>query len=199
MYDCLWHDSFPIIRRSLKERGISFGQIIALIVSHFHPDHAGSCELIRRHGVELLVMQEQVQSIPWLNDFYSQPKNDPAALYTPLCVADLKTYTIAAAEDYIRSRGFEGSIIHTLGHSEDGISLIVQRTAFVGDLPPFINGLRSDDIGDTDGFDVRESYGSAVARSWKKIINRGVKEYYHAHAGYHKLRVADANEDSVTD
>ena len=172
LYDCLWQDSFPVIRSGLKALGISFSQIAGLLVSHFHPDHAGCCELLRQHGVPLLVIDEQIPHITWLNNFFRQRKNDPEGLYVPLSVDDCKPYSSAAASSFVQSCDIEGQVIVTPGHSADGISFIVGQTAFVGDLPTL---------------DTAEAFGDEVMTSWSTILSTGVTEYYHAHAGYIKL------------
>ena len=172
LYDSLWQDSFPVIRGALKELAIPFANIAGLVVSHFHPDHAGCVEFLRRHGVELLITEEQLPHVAWLNTFFQQSKNDPHGKYVSVAVAELKPYTLAAATAFIQACGIDGRIIHTPGHSADGVSLVVGKTAFVGDLPPW---------------EIAAAFASEVSTSWNDIIGLGVTEYYHAHAGHKQI------------
>jgi len=172
LYDCLWQDSYPVIRRGLKELGISYEQICGLVVSHFHPDHGGCSEILRRHGVKMLVTAEQFSAISWLNDYFLQPKNDPTRQYLPLNTAELVPYSCAAATEFLHSQGIAAKVLPTPGHSEDSISLIVATTAMVGDLPPQ---------------ETAAAFGGSVASSWQSLLDHGVKDYYHAHTGYNRL------------
>lgn len=61
-----------------------------------------------------------------------------------------------------------GEIIHTPGHSEDSVSLVIdEECVFTGDLP------RQEFA---EGFD-----DPAVAESWRRIMGFGVKRVYPAH------------------
>ena len=166
LFDCLWADSFPIIKSAFKEYGIALPQIAGMLVSHFHPDHAGAFELLRQHGVTPMVLEWQVPYIEWLNDFFAQPKNDPSKRYVPIDTKTLTSITPATAENILRSCGIDGKILRTPGHSEDGISLIAGNAAFVGDLPML---------------ETADAYGGEIAESWREITVCNVTDIYYAH------------------
>jgi glyoxylase-like metal-dependent hydrolase (beta-lactamase superfamily II) len=166
LFDCLWQDSFPVIKNTLKEFGIGFEQIAGLFVSHFHPDHAGAFQVLCQHGVMPMVLEWQMSHIEWLNRFFAQPKNDPIERYMPINIATLTPIKLDVARDTLRSCGIDGRILHTPGHSEDGISLIAGNAAFVGDLPRIENA---------------DGYGSKIMADWRKISACKVTEIYYAH------------------
>jgi len=166
LFDCLWQDSFPVIKSALKKHGIAFEQIAGLLVSHFHPDHAGAFELLRQHRVEPMVLEWQMPHIEWLNSFFEKPKNDPTGKYMPIDIKTLTGITSETAGDILRLCGIDGKILHTPGHSEGCITLIAGDVAFVGDLPRA---------------ETAESYGGEVAASWRKILESNVTDIYYAH------------------
>ena len=166
LFDCGWHDSFSVIKKALRDYGVSFERLHGLFISHFHPDHAGTVELLQRHGVRPLILERQVPYIAWLNEFFTKPKNDTHGDYVPLGVSTIIPLTMDMVSQALAECGIKGEIIYTPGHSDDSISLVVGDTAFVGDLPPYENA---------------ESYGEAVVMSWRKLIACGVKTVYPAH------------------
>lgn len=173
LFDCGWQDSFAPIRAAIKGWGISFEQVRGVFVSHFHPDHAGAAEALRRHGVTPLILERQVPFIPWLNDFFKQQKNDPHGDYLPLDEGAVMPITPCEARSVLTSCGLDGEVIYTPGHSADSISLVIGDAVFTGDLPPY---------------DVAEAYGDAdVMASWAKIMARGVKMAHPAHGPKYSL------------
>ena len=166
LFDCLWHDSFSVIKHALKERGIAFEQIAGLFVSHFHPDHAGTFELLRRHGIPPMVLEHQMLYTEWLNDFFKKPKNDPNGQYVPIDIKTLMPITPDTVTEVMGYCGINGKILRTLGHSEDGVSLIAENAVFVGDLPRF---------------ETAEVYGNEVAENWRDIFSCNITEIYYAH------------------
>jgi len=166
LFDCLWHDSFPIIKSFLKEHGIIFAQIAGIFVSHFHPDHAGTFEPLRQHGVMPMILEWQIPHIEWLNNFFSKVKNDPNGQYVPIDIKTLMPITPDRINEILRSCGIDGKILRTPGHSADGISLIVGDAVFVGDLPRF---------------EAAAVYGGEVEANWREIFLYNITKIYYAH------------------
>jgi len=165
MYDCGWQDSFPAIKSALRDLGITFQEIHGVFVSHFHPDHAGTLELLRRHGVAPLILERQIPCIPWLNDFFTREKNDPHGRYAPFDAAAIHPISPDQAQGYLADCGIDGTILYTNGHSEDGITLVAGDAAFTGDLPPYELAENSPQLAD----------------NWRDIIACNVKTVYPAH------------------
>ncbi|WP_104371658.1 MBL fold metallo-hydrolase [Desulfocucumis palustris] len=167
LFDCGWQDSFPIIKTSLRQYDVDFSQLIGVFVSHFHPDHAGSVELLRQHGVKPLILERQVPYIDWLNEFFKQKKNNPKGQFVPLDANNITPIKLGEAAKILADYSIDGKILYTPGHSEDSISLVVGNAAFVGDLP---------------SFETIESYGKEeVLISWNDIRTCGATQIYPAH------------------
>lgn len=79
LFDCGWQDSFPVIKAALRDYGIGFERMEGFFVSHFHPDHAGTAQLLCQHGVRPLILERQAPYIDWLNEFFLQKKMIRAA------------------------------------------------------------------------------------------------------------------------
>jgi glyoxylase-like metal-dependent hydrolase (beta-lactamase superfamily II) len=137
LFDCGWQDSFPVIKKALRGFGVTFEQIVGVFVSHFHPDHAGTVELLRRHGVRPLMLERQTAYIDRLNEFFAAQKNDPNGAYAPLNPNDIEPLTLESVRQLLSDNGIDGEILYTPGHSEDSISLIIGGSAVVGDLQPY--------------------------------------------------------------
>ena len=176
IYDCLWQDSFPVIKSGFKRHGIAFAQVRGLLVSHFHPDHAGAFEILRKHGIKPLVLEWQMPYIEWLNNFYAKPKNDPAGKYVPIDISAITPVTPDTVSSIFCENSIDGKIIRTPGHSDDSVSLIAGNAAFVGDLPRL----------ETAGI-----YGADVEASWREIASCNVTVIYYAHGNSPELYVRE--------
>jgi glyoxylase-like metal-dependent hydrolase (beta-lactamase superfamily II) len=174
LFDCGWQDSFPAIKAALREYGIGFEQIRGVFASHFHPDHAGTLELLRRHGVEPLILERQMPHIAWLNEFFKQSQNDPSADYAPLDDNGIMPITHGEAQKVLAECGIEGKVLCTSGHSDDSISLVIDDMAFTGDLPPY---------------SLAEQSGKQTASSWRELIACGVRTIYPAHGIKYAIEV----------
>ncbi|MCL2136736.1 MAG: MBL fold metallo-hydrolase [Coriobacteriia bacterium] len=172
MYDCGWQDSFSVIRSALKAYDIQFEQVRGVLVSHFHPDHGGSLELLRQHGIKPLVMEQQLAHIDWLNGFFQQKKNDPNGDYVPFDTAGCVPLSLGAANVMLAEWGIDGQVLYTPGHSADSISLVVGDAAFVGDLP---------------AFEVAEGYGESVVACWLDLLACDIRLVYPAHGPCYEI------------
>ena len=167
LFDCGWQDSFPFIKAALRGYGVGFKQVCGVFVSHFHPDHAGSLELLHRHGVPPLILERQMPYIAWLNEFFTQKKNDARSCYVPIEITAISPITPDGARNHLSDYGIDGKILYSPGHSDDSITLIAGETAFIGDLPPY---------------ETAENYGSSlITECWRDITACGVKRIYPAH------------------
>ncbi|MDR1203984.1 MAG: GNAT family N-acetyltransferase, partial [Peptococcaceae bacterium] len=159
MLDALWPDSFPIIRDALRENGIRFEDIPYLAVTHFHMDHAGAVETLKEHGLTLLLHEAQTAGPEAMNRFFIRK---PDLAYRPIGASGTRIVSSADSRALLSDMGLTGGIIHTPGHSEDSVSLVLDgECAFTGDLP------RSD---------VADGYGDAsVVGRWRRLLGYGVK------------------------
>jgi glyoxylase-like metal-dependent hydrolase (beta-lactamase superfamily II) len=137
MVDCGWPGTLPKFMAELKRKGISIKEIKYLLVTHFHPDHAGLAQELKTQGMKLIVLEHQVDFIPPFAEFF-KGKNFP---YIPITQHDNLVLKLGDSRKFLASIGLNGEILHTPGHSDDSVTLILDEGyAFTGDLhPSFMN------------------------------------------------------------
>jgi glyoxylase-like metal-dependent hydrolase (beta-lactamase superfamily II) len=151
LVDVGWPGTLPRLQANLNRKGIKLVQIEALLVTHFHPDHAGLAQEVQKQGVRLIVLETQVEAVARLKTFMK-----PADHYQEPALEDAVWLTFTASRAFLHALGLDGEIIPTPGHSEESISLVLDSgEAFTGDLP-FLEWTR-DEARDT------------VAQSWQAI------------------------------
>lgn len=133
LVDCGWPGTLPKLKAELKRKSVAFGEIRYLLVTHFHPDHAGLTQELKDAGVQHLLFAPQVDFISQLTDFF-KGKNFP---YVQIRVDGQPALKLEDSRATLLRIGIAGEVIHTPGHSDDSISLILDNGfAFTGDLPP---------------------------------------------------------------
>jgi glyoxylase-like metal-dependent hydrolase (beta-lactamase superfamily II) len=165
LVDCGWPGTLSEFTAVLKRKGLSVKDIQYFLVTHFHPDHAGLTEDLKKLGVKHLLFDVQVGFSAQLNEHF-KAKNFPGAEINENNSTLLK---VEESRAFLSRIGIQGEIIHTPGHSDDSVTLILDEGfAFVGDLHPrFV--LQEDDM---------------VSRSsWDKIYTHKIQRIYPAHGG----------------
>lgn len=163
LVDAGWPGTLGAMRHTCERMGIQLEEIPYQLVTHFHPDHAGLTEEVKRLGVRLLVLDTQLPGIPLLRT-YVKPEDN----YTEITLAGNTVITEAASRAFLAGIGVQGEIISTPGHSDDSVSLILDEgLAFTGDL--------------TAPMLVPDDPTDLARRSWDKIRARGVTTIYPAH------------------
>ena len=175
LIDVGWPGTLPKLVASLKRKGISLQSIRYLLVTHYHPDHAGLAQEIKTRGVRLIVLKEQNDAIPLLKT-YMKPRDR----FVDIQSHDNIQLTTEASRAFLETIGVAGEIISTPGHSDDSITLILDEgAAFTGDLP-------SPAWIDEGGL-------AKAASSWQAIRALGAKTIYPGHGPVRPLQiVADA-------
>ena len=164
LVDCGWPGTLPKFMAELKRKGISIKEIKHLLVTHFHPDHAGLAQELKNHGLKLIVLEPQINFIPPFADFF-KGKNLP---YVPITQNDNLPLKFEDSRKFLSVIGLDGEILHTPGHSDDSVTLILDEGyAFTGDLhPSFMN------IDD-----------ATTRASWDKIHQHKIKRIFPGHGG----------------
>ncbi len=163
LIDVGWPGTLPRLGANLKRKGISLADIGYLLVTHYHPDHAGLAQEIKDHGVRLVVMNSQVSAIPLLGRYMK-----PGIPFHPVCLKGNVHLSAGESRDFLHTIGIRGEIIDTPGHSDDSVTLVLDEgLAFTGDLP-----LPWADPGEP---------GGQVELSWAKIRSYRVKTIYPGH------------------
>lgn len=163
MIDTGWAGTFGELQKLLKQKNIELTQIKYLIITHFHPDHAGLAEEHKEHGTKLLVHQAQTEFIGELKKYF-KPRHE----YKEINEENNLVLSSEKSREFLKEKGIEGEIIHTPGHSDDSVTLIIDGLcAFTGDLPPV-------SMGDVSNM-------SKLKDSWNKIKSYNVKTIYPGH------------------
>ena len=102
-----------------------------LIITHFHPDHAGLVQNIKDNGAQLVLHSNQASYVGPLKQYFK-----PQHMFKEIDGSNNIVVTSTNSRVLLKTIGIEGEIIPTPGHSDDSISLVVDRCcAFTGDLP----------------------------------------------------------------
>lgn len=165
MIDTDFPDTLHQLMHLLKQHDIKVSDIKFLIVTHFHPDHAGIAQDLKNLGIRLIIHECQVSFVDKLNNFF---KKSSKFKFTDIVSGDNIVVSDKGSRKFLKGVGIEGEIIKTPGHTDDSISLIIDGyCAFTGDLPEF--GLM-------------EAYNDQIIiDSWKLIKDYKITKIYPAH------------------
>ncbi len=165
MIDTGWPDTLPLLLQQLKSNDISVNEINHLIITHFHPDHAGLTQNLRDLGTNLLLLDTQIPYMGKLNNFF---KKNPKANFRDIVLKNCTVLSPMESRDYLKQIDIDGQLLPTPGHSEDSISLLIDGIgAFTGDLPA---------LSLMDAYDDPIIFGS-----WDTIRQHHVPMIYPAH------------------
>jgi glyoxylase-like metal-dependent hydrolase (beta-lactamase superfamily II) len=163
LVDCGWPGTMPLLLANLKRRDIAPKALRYLLVTHFHPDHAGLAQELKAMGLRLLVFEGQEPFIPRLARWMK-----PEMHYHDITLHDNTTLTFAESRPFLAAIGLAGQVIPTPGHSDDSVSLVLDTgDAFIGDL--------------TAPSVMTEENAATVQASWAALRAAGVTTVHHAH------------------
>ena len=132
LVDVGWPGTLPKLRAALERMGLPLTGITHLLVTHYHPDHAGAAQELKALGVTLIVLENQVAAIAALRQ-WMKPKHH----YVDIILGDNLHLRSVDSRAFLRRLGIDGEILPTPGHSDDSVSLLLDNgLAFTGDLPP---------------------------------------------------------------
>ncbi len=165
LIDTDWAGTLSAFLKCTKENHIEIKEIECLIITHFHPDHMGIAQEIADLGIQLIVFEEQKDFIHCSDNIFAKNKSIP---FKP--IDDKKVYCLPCADsrEFFSRMGIEGEIIHTVGHSEDSVSIILDNgIAIVGDLYP---------LHTISGYNDKR-----LNESWESILSYNIKEIHYSH------------------
>lgn len=169
LVDLGWPGKAAALFANLDRMGVPLAEIRYGLATHYHIDHAGAAQDLKLRGVPLLVMEEQVQAIPRMKQWIK-----PADNYTEISTHDNVVIACTDSRSFLADIGIEGEILHTPGHSDDSVSLVLDiGCAFTGDLT-LESMVATEDPG-------------VVARSWQLLRDRGVTTIYAGHGSPYYL------------
>lgn len=148
--------------RAMRSTGFKIRDIDYLIVTHFHVDHAGAIQELKNEGVKFVLFDIQASAIKPMEAMIGGKWK-----YTPLLLKDNIDLCIDESKQFLKQININGQILSTLGHTNDGISLLLTSgEAFTGDL------MRENLIVDNQ---------SSEKISWTKLKQSGAKKIYPSH------------------
>ena len=163
LVDCGWPGSLREFIAQLRRKSIDPSEIKYLLVTHFHPDHAGLVQELKDIGAQLILLESQSSALR-PEQSRSAPTSSSSVTVSP---EDNLRLSFAESRQFLSSIGLSGEIIATRGHSEDSISLILDDgSVFTGDLPP------RDLVTDQD---------QITKQSWDRIYQHNVTRIFPAH------------------
>ncbi|HOE34941.1 MAG TPA: MBL fold metallo-hydrolase [Anaerolineaceae bacterium] len=163
-FDAGWPGTYRAYKDELRAQGWSVKDIRWLMVSHFHPDHAGLAGVLLENGLEFVVFHEQLGAIAEMESLIARK----AMPYHAINLAKISLIKITASREWLARIGIRGEVLQTNGHSADSVSLLLDSgEAFVGDLVPE-SMLVEDDL--------------ISKASWVLLRQKGARIVYPAHA-----------------
>lgn len=192
LIDTSYRGDFDKLKVALTKLGVALADIRYLLLTHHHDDHAGfAAQLVAQTGCRVIVHED---AVPYLKagkaENTSRPLNGCIKLvfsifslfhrefsYPPLTLTEQDIVVSGDDDNVLRSIGIDGMVLHTPGHTEDSISvLLADGTVFAGDVAMnFLNFCR---------IKYRPIYVQdidLVFESWRKLIDHGAKKIYPAH------------------
>lgn len=172
LVDIGWPGTMGMMKANLHQKGIPLHEIRYALATHYHIDHAGLGEEMKRAGVPLLVIDMQVAAIPVMTQW-----TKPWDKYLEITANNNVVIACAQSRTLLKSIGIAGEIVHTPGHSDHCVSLLLDDgCAFTGDLPA-----------EAIAFD-----NSPARASWQYLRARGATRVYPAHGPMRDIDATDA-------
>lgn len=163
LVDIGWPGSMGTMQANLKRMDIPLQEIRYTLATHYHIDHAGLGQEFKQAGVPLLVVDVQVDAIPLMKT-WTKPQDN----YLEITTHDNVITTCAESRELLAKIGIPGEIVHTPGHSNDSVSLLLDDgSVFTGDL--------------THPLFVGEEDAEVVAASWQTLREKGATQVYPGH------------------
>jgi endoribonuclease LACTB2 len=161
-----------IMRANLARADIPLAEIQYGLATHYHIDHAGLAQELKNAGVPLLMIDVQV---PFVQPMKRHIKDRDR--FTDISMEGNVTISVSESRALLHRVNIAGEILHTPGHSEDSVSLLLDDgRVFTGDLTdPMMIGGEDPDV---------------VHASWLLLKDRGATQVYAGHGPIRPFTVA---------
>jgi glyoxylase-like metal-dependent hydrolase (beta-lactamase superfamily II) len=168
-----WPGTLGAFKANLKRKGVPLNEIRYALATHYHIDHAGLAEELKREGVPLLVLDVQVEAIPLMKQW-----TKPADNYAEISSDGNVVISFAESRERLHEMGIAGEILHTPGHTDHCVSLLLDDgSVFTGDLPP----------------EVYVFDNPVALATWRLLRERGARTIYPAHGPVRLIDVSTVN------
>ena len=172
LVDLGWPGTMGTMRANLDRMGVPLKEIRYGLATHYHIDHAGVAQDLKLAGVPLLVLEAQVSAIPLMKSW-----TKPVDHYTDITTHDNAVISFAESRALLQRIGIAGEILHTPGHSDDSVSLLLDDgSVFTGDLT-YPSPIAED------------AAGATAASSWRLLQESGATRVYPGHGPAHALNL----------
>ena len=163
LIDLGWPGMIAPLLANLARKDIPLQELSHGFATHYHIDHAGAAQDLKNLGMRLIVAHEQVDSIAAMKQW-----TKPTDGYTEIKANDNTVVSCAESRELLSSLGFAGQLVHTPGHSDDSVSLVLDDgSAFTGDLTIPSMAVEED--------------AEVVAKSWQALRDCGATTIYAGH------------------
>lgn len=163
LLDTDWAGTLQLFYSKIKELNIK--SIDYLLITHYHPDHMGIAQdIVENMNAKLLVVDVQQDYIHSSDKIFENDKNIrfKSIITKPIIIS------CEQSRKFLNELGIDGEIIYTPGHSDDSISLILDKgIAFVGDLYDLNSAAAFNDEKITD--------------SWERILSHNISKICYGH------------------
>lgn len=163
LVDLGWPGMGAKLFAEIERKNIPLKEIRYGFATHYHIDHAGAAQDLKNKGMTLIVTPEQIDAVPAMTQWIKPDMN-----YTKIVTTDNRVVALDDSRAFLASIGLAGELVHTPGHSDDSVSLLLDSgEVFTGDLtPPFL---------------ATEDQAETIARSWRALADRGARTIYAGH------------------
>jgi endoribonuclease LACTB2 len=163
LIDLGWPGTMDTMRANLQRMDIPLREIRYGLATHYHIDHAGLAQELKLAGVPLLVIDVQQPSIPFMRRHIK-----PTDRFTDITLHDNEVIAAAQSRALLARMGIAGEVLHTPGHSDDSVSLLLDSgDVFTGDL--------------THPTLVTDAEAEVTLASWQLLRDRGATTVYAGH------------------
>ncbi|AXQ77894.1 MBL fold metallo-hydrolase [Streptococcus chenjunshii] len=165
LIDTDWPGTLPQFFKAIKRAGVTVDTIAYLLITHYHPDHMGLTQDLVDLGIQLVVMDVQMDFIHQSDSIFTKGDyRDFKAIKEEECLF----LPCAQSRSFLSDLGISGEIVHTPGHSEDSVSLVLDSgQAVVGDLYPLKQTVLYDN--------------PVLTATWNDLLRRQLTTVYYAH------------------
>lgn len=179
LFDTGWAGTFPAFCAELGRLGKKLGNIDHVVISHFHPDHYGIAQEIADKGPVILACDVQKEYLHASDAVFAK---DRRIRFYPIRDEKVRLISLAESRRVLAESGIDGELLHTPGHSDDSISLWLDKgDLFVGDLNPL--------------YELELHDGTEIGKSWDKLLTLKPKTVYYGHAKTTILDTKESGED----
>ena len=163
LVDLGWPGTMATLQANLQRMGVPQREILYGLATHYHIDHAGLAQELKNAGMQLLVAEVQAEWIPRMKQHIK-----PTDRYTDITLHDNRVFALADSRDMLAEIGLSGHVVHTPGHSDDSVSLVLDDgSAFTGDL--------------THPMMMTDDERAVTSASWQQLRECGATTVYAGH------------------